>query len=135
VDEASRQGVERQLRPRPPIALGPVAADAGATAMMDVSDGLALDAGRMADASDVTIGFDGAAIDALAFGGRRSRALAGGEDHGLLAAFPADLPLPDGFRRIGTVVARGEHGVLLDGTPIPPSGWDPYRDWDGVTTG
>lgn len=135
VDEASRHGLERQLRPEPPIALGPVAADAGASAMMDVSDGLSIDAGRMADASDVTIDFDGAALDALAFGGNRSRALSGGEDHGLLAAFPADRPLPVGFHRIGTVTVRGEHGLLLDGTPLPPSGWDPYRDWDGVVAG
>lgn len=128
-------GLDRQLRPVPPIVQGGSAADAGATAMMDVSDGLTLDAGRMADASGVSIDFATAAIDALAFGGDRARALRGGEDHGLLATFPANAMLPDGFHAIGKVVDRAAAGVLLDGEPIPPGGWDPYRDWDGVVAG
>ncbi|MFC4139197.1 MULTISPECIES: thiamine-phosphate kinase [unclassified Microbacterium] len=120
-----RAAVTAQLRPVPPIGLGPVAAVAGATAMMDVSDGLALDAGRMADASEVTI-----ALDRAALGIHPRRALAGGEDHALLATFPGDA-LPPGFRRIGRVIARTEHPVLHDGEPVGPLGWDPYRDWDG----
>lgn len=134
LDDLRRHAVQRQLRPLPPIALGAVAADAGATAMMDISDGLSLDAARMADASGVTLDFSGIALDTLAFGGDRSRALAGGEDHGLLAVFPSGAVLPDGFHRIGLVVARGARGVLLDGDPIPASGWDPYRDWDGLVS-
>ncbi|MGB3375443.1 MAG: thiamine-phosphate kinase, partial [Microbacterium sp.] len=126
---------DRQLRPVPPIGLGGAAADAGATAMMDVSDGLTLDAGRMADASGVSIDFTGIAIDALAFEGDRGRALRGGEDHGLLATFPAGAVLPEGFFVIGTVVDRAAAGVLLDGAAIPMDGWDPYRDWDGVVSG
>jgi thiamine-monophosphate kinase len=135
LDAGQVHGLDRQLRPVPPIALGGPAADAGATAMMDVSDGLTLDAGRMADASGVSIDFAGTAIDALAHGGDRARALRGGEDHGLLATFPEGTELPDGFRAIGTVVARTTAGVLLDGRAIPPGGWDPYRDWDGVVSG
>jgi thiamine-monophosphate kinase len=38
--------------------------------------------------------------------------------------------LPGGFRAIGVVV-EGE-GVLLDGKPVPESGWDPYSGWDGA---
>lgn len=133
LDAQQRRAVDRQLRPRPPIGLGTVAAQSGATAMMDVSDGLTLDAARLADASGVSIDLSAVAIDALAFGGDRARALAGGEDHGLLAVLPGDRPLPDGFERIGAVLARrGDDGLLLDGEPIPPAGWDPYRDWDGV---
>ncbi|WP_193598761.1 thiamine-phosphate kinase [Microbacterium sp. YJN-G] len=131
LDSAQRHALDRQLRPHPPIALGTVAADAGATAMMDVSDGLALDAARMADASAVTIDLAGAALDERAFGGDRMRALGGGEDHGLLAAFPAGTALPEGFHRIGVVVSRGAEGLLLDGAPVGHAGWDPYRDWDG----
>ncbi|MGF3055501.1 thiamine-phosphate kinase [Microbacterium sp. YY-01] len=116
------RAVMAQLRPDPPIAAGPHAARAGATAMMDVSDGLALDAHRLAEASHVTINFDSAAL-----GPQPQRALAGGEDHALLATFAPDA-VPDGFRVIGRVRERGEHGILCDGAPIDAAGWDPYRD-------
>ncbi|MBT2476019.1 thiamine-phosphate kinase [Microbacterium sp. ISL-103] len=116
--------IDAQLRPSPPIGLGPVAATAGATAMMDVSDGLALDARRMAGASEVTIALDGAAL-----GEDPRRALAGGEDHALLATFAPGI-LPPGFRIIGSVIARGADDLLVDGHPADVAGWDPYRDWD-----
>jgi thiamine-monophosphate kinase len=95
--------------------------------MMDVSDGLALDAGRMAEASGVTI-----ALERAALGDAPDRALAGGEDHALLAAFPPDV-LPPGFRRIGLVRPRGAHALLCDDAPVEVDGWDPYRDWDSVS--
>lgn len=111
-----------QLRPTPPIALGAIAADAGATAMMDVSDGLLLDATRLADASGVTLALD--AID-------DEHALRGGEDHALLATFPGEASLPDGFRRIGRVAGRGVAPVTVaDAAPAGDGGWDPLRDWD-----
>ncbi|MFS0893561.1 thiamine-phosphate kinase [Microbacterium sp. 179-I 3D3 NHS] len=118
--------VAAQLRPAPPIGLGTVAAHAGATAMMDVSDGLALDARRLAAASGVTI-----ALDAAALGEDPARALAGGEDHALLATFPEGV-LPPGFRVIGRVRPRADDDLLCDDRPVDPSGWDPYRDWDSV---
>jgi thiamine-monophosphate kinase len=118
--------VEAQLAPQPPIRLGAVAAVAGATAMMDVSDGLAIDAGRMARASAVGIDFDSGCL-----GEQPDVALGGGEDHGLLATFPAGTVLPPGFRRIGSVVA--EAGVVLvDGKPHTQGGWDPFLGWDGA---
>ena len=121
--EGEADAIAAQLRPVPPIGLGPMAAIAGATAMMDVSDGLALDAGRMAEASGVTI-----ALERSALGRHPHRALAGGEDHALLAAFPPGM-LPPGFRRIGSVVAAVPGApVLCDGEPVGPLGWDPYRD-------
>lgn len=129
LDPTQQRALDRQLRPEPPLRLGPLAADGGATAMMDVSDGLALDASRLADASDVTIDFSGSALDALAFGGDRGRALGGGEDHGLLATFPSG-DLPAGFTRIGTAISRSGAPVLVDGEPVTETGWDPYRDWD-----
>lgn len=129
LDQAQRDDVAAQLRPAPPIALGPEAADAGATAMMDVSDGLVLDATRMAEASGVTLSLDSATL-----GGDVAHALAGGEDHALLATFPADRGLPAGFRRIGVVTPRGDDPVLVDGRPHDGrAGWDPYRDWDART--
>lgn len=121
--EGERAAVSAQLRPQPPVGLGPVAARAGATAMMDVSDGLALDARRLADASGVTLALDGGAL-----GSDPERALRGGEDHALLATFPGDA-LPPGFRPIGRVLERGAEALLCDGEPVTATGWDPYRDW------
>jgi thiamine-monophosphate kinase len=115
-----------QLRPRPPLPLGPIAAAAGATAMMDVSDGLVLDASRLAAASGVSID-----IDTAALGDDPASALSGGEDHALLATFPSAGLLPDGFRPIGRVTERGQSPVRIDGRPhVGRGGWDPYRDWD-----
>ncbi len=117
--------VDRQRRPVPPIGDGPLAAAAGATAMLDLSDGLAIDAGRLARASRVTLDLDAdAPLDEVA--------LHGGEDHGLLATFPADAALPGGFRRIGVVRDRGDADLLRAGAPVPTTGWDPYADWDGA---
>ncbi len=77
--------VQAQLRPHPPVADGVLAALAGATAMLDVSDGLLLDASRLAAASGVGIDLDEP---------EHPLALAGGEDHALLATFPAGAALP-----------------------------------------
>jgi thiamine-monophosphate kinase len=134
--------VREQVAPRSPIGLGAAASDAGATAMLDVSDGLVLDASRIADASGVTIELHDDAISAEAAAlvavdpvvGIRAAdfVLAGGEDHALLATFPAGTA-PDGFRVIGSVRARGEHPVTIGGAPYErPGGWDPYADWDGA---
>ena len=115
--------VTAQLAPSPPIAAGRLAAIAGATAMLDLSDGLAIDARRIASASGVAIDLDSAAV------GSRE-ALDGGEDHSLLAAFPPGAVLPEGFRAIGAVV--GGVGVLVDGQLYEAlGGWDPYSGWNG----
>lgn len=125
---AERELVTAQLRPVPPIAAGVVAARAGARAMIDVSDGLALDAARVAAASGVTLAFDAAAL-----GDDPASALSGGEDHALLATFPPEVALPAPFRPIGHVRARAEAPVLVDGVAFTGrGGWDPYRDWDAA---
>lgn len=109
-----------QLRPHPPIAHGRAAAIAGATAMLDLSDGLVLDARRVATASGVALDLTGVA----------GLELTGGEDHSLLATFPPAALLPGGFRAIGTV--REGEGVLVDGLLFDQlGGWDPYEGWDG----
>ncbi|WP_091232833.1 thiamine-phosphate kinase [Microbacterium sp. 3J1] len=125
--EGERAALTAQLRPSPPIGLGPFAATAGATAMMDISDGLAIDAARLADASGVTL-----ALDSAALGAEPRRALAGGEDHALLATFPPGLLAP-GFRVIGRVQERSTDPVLVDAVAADVTGWDPYRDWDSAS--
>lgn len=117
--------IAAQLAPEPPVGAGVAAAEAGATAMLDVSDGLARDARRLAEASGVGLDFDRAALGADA-----RLALAGAEDHGLLATFPAGSAVPAPFEVIGRVVdAPGE--LRVDGVAIAAEGWDPYSGWDG----
>jgi len=111
--------VAAQLRPHPPIADGRAAAIADATAMLDLSDGLALDAARIAVASGVRIDLVGLTPEEFT----------GGEDHSLLATFPPGTVLPGGFRAIGSVL-EGQ-GVTLDGVDADGAGWDPYRGWNG----
>ena len=112
----------RHLVPAPPYGQGRVAADAGATAMTDVSDGLIADLGHVAAASAVAIDVssadlsaDRAAVaDAAAAAGADPLAwvLGGGEDHALVATFPGALPA--GWRPIGRVL-DGPARVLVDG--------------------
>ncbi|GAA1848176.1 thiamine-phosphate kinase [Microbacterium koreense] len=128
LDRGERRDLDAQLRPEPPVRAGERAASGGATALMDVSDGLVLDATRLADASGVTL-----AIDSSSLGGDPASALSGGEDHALLATFPSSRALPDGFRAIGAVVERMAEAVLVDGhTHEGRGGWDPYSDWDAA---
>lgn len=117
-------------RPSPPYAAGPAAAEAGATAMCDVSDGLLADTGHIATASGVVLDLDRAALVAacLVPEGPLQQVgaalgtdplvwvLTGGEDHALVATFPAGTPLPEGWTAIGGVRAPGgAAGVLVDG--------------------
>ncbi|MER3390632.1 MAG: thiamine-phosphate kinase [Microcella sp.] len=132
--------VSAQLAPRPPIADGVAAALAGATAMLDLSDGLALDARRIALASGVSLDLDAAAV-CMAAGVDASllpSVIVGGEDHSLLATFPpATAPgqsLPGGFRVIGRVVKPGGDGpaLLVSGRVFSPrGGWDSFDEWTG----
>lgn len=126
--------VTLQLRPNPPISQGVIAAELGATAMLDVSDGLSTDAARISKASDVSIEIDSSALlgyqAVLELAGQSMDCdvlefiLHGGEDHSLLATFPPDIKLPGGFKKIGNVVSRREQNVYLDGKPLVASGWD-----------
>ena len=135
-DEAA--DLDAQLRPRPPIADGRRAADAGATAMMDLSDGPAADARRMAQASGLVIEFDRPALEAEA---RLLQApaqvcqadpvwwvLQGGEEHGMLAAFPPNAVLPEGFRVVGRTRAcrDGETPAAMLGEEVLRGAWDHF---------
>jgi thiamine-monophosphate kinase len=86
------------------------------SAMMDLSDGLLLDARRMAEASQVTIAIDRRAVPITTAEHRRDEALRWGEDYQLLFTAPAGAALPVTAHRIGAVLVRGEAPLLLDGT-------------------
>lgn len=133
-----RAVVEAHQRPDPPYAAGPAAAEGGATAMIDVSDGLVADVGHIAASSGVVIDILSSAfaledplkavgaalgVDPMEF------VLGGGEDHSLVATFPAGTALPEGFRAIGTVTAAGDAGpaVTVDGAPYEGTpGWSHF---------
>ena len=134
--------VRGYLRPEPPVVLGALAAVAGATSLLDVSDGLLRDAGRIARASGVTLVLhdpaEAFAEDASVLAPAAGRLgadvagwlLTGGEDHGLLATFPPGARVPEGFRTVGTVhQPEGDVGrVLVDGRPASDgaTGWDHF---------
>jgi thiamine-monophosphate kinase len=54
----------------------------------------------------------------------RDWVLHGGEDHSLLATFPAGAVLPRGFKVIGEVIAQAAHPLYLDSEPLVAKGWD-----------
>ncbi len=130
--------VEAYQRPDPPYAAGPAAAHAGASAMIDVSDGLLADLGHLATASGVAIDVHWAAFELAepmrAVGSAlgvdpQQFVLGGGDDHAIAATFPATADLPAGFTPIGEVSEPGEDGVVVtvDGSTYDgPRGWSHF---------
>jgi thiamine-monophosphate kinase len=131
--------VDAYRRPAPPYTAGPEALAAGATSLIDVSDGLVADAGHLATASGVAIdistdGFEiaeplqavGAALgtDPMTF------ILGGGDDHALVATYPSDAAVPQGWTVIGAVRAAEDEGpvVTVDGVAYDgPAGHQHFR--------
>ena len=126
--------VSAHRRPEPPYAEGPIAADLGATAMTDISDGLVADLGHIAEASGVRIDLRGDAVEVPAKLREVGAALnvdpllwvlTGGDDYALAATFANGTRLPDTWRVIG-LVGEGE-GVRVDGRRWPQGGHEHFR--------
>ena len=137
------------LRPAARVGEGQTLAQSGATAMMDVSDGLAKDLGRLCEASEVraAVVLDDVPValslkelaDVLPDVEPLALALEGGEDYELLATLP-----PTAVRRAASKLAerfgtqltdigeiregRGLVAIESDGKerPLEPRGWDHF---------
>lgn len=137
-------------RPSPPYAAGPEAARSGATAMLDVSDGLVQDLGHICRASGVRIDLeseafqpDPALLEAVrvlgaptgkAVDAARRLMTVGGEDHALAAVFPPEVRLPEHWHEVGIVRDAPEAAekstdtpVTVDGNVVERGGWDHFR--------
>ncbi len=117
--DASGKDSTAYRRPVPLLSAGQALAPI-ASAMMDVSDGVLLDASRMAEASRVTIAIKTAAVPIATPEDRRSEALRWGEDYQLLFTAPDGVQPPVPAHRIGEVVDRQDSALLLDGKPPNP---------------
>lgn len=127
--------VDAHRRPEPPYAAGPQAAALGATAMIDLSDGLLGDAGHIAEDSGIAIdiatsSFEVAeplrAVGAALGADPMQFILTGGDDYALVATFPPGSKLPAEWHQIGEV--RDGSGVTVDGLEYDgPAGHQHFR--------
>jgi thiamine-monophosphate kinase len=135
-----RLAIKRHLRPTPRVGEAGVLARHGATAMIDLSDGLALDLDRICRRSGVgaTVRLDDVPVAPVA---GLDEALGGGEDYELLAAMPDDAAvrsareeLREAFgvplTQIGRII-EGERVIVVDASgeerPLDVKGWDHFR--------
>jgi thiamine-monophosphate kinase len=126
--------VDAYRRPVVPYRAGRAAARLGATALIDISDGLLADLAHVATASGVGIDLVRDAFEvpdqmrdaASALGvDAYTWVLTGGDDHALAATFPDAVALPEEWRAIGTVIEGS--GVTVDGKPYPGRpGWEHF---------
>ncbi|AXK45330.1 thiamine-phosphate kinase [Brachybacterium saurashtrense] len=135
-DPSAAELVQWHDAPEPDLSLGWTGGRA-AHAMMDLSDGLVRDGGRLARASQLVVDLDRDAlapdVGALADLAAELDAdpwdwvLHGGEEHAMLAAF-APGEVPAGFRPVGRLRAAGADApaVLLEGRAVAGEGFDHF---------
>jgi len=134
--QAVRALMRHHRAPVPPWRAGPRAAAAGAHALIDVSDGLVTDLGRVAAASGVRVDLDGSVLRdhfaagplTIALGDVEAlhQVLAGGEEHSLVGVFADEASLPHPTGASGEPGASGDpdgtdadDAEVVDGIPEP----------------
>jgi thiamine-monophosphate kinase len=133
---ASGANVDAHQRPLARVAEGRAAGAGGASAMIDVSDGLGLDLDRLATASGVGVRLGEVPVAA---GATLEEALGGGEDYELVFSAPDWGEILGSFEdaglgapiRIGEIVEEPSLRSLA-GQPLPPSGYRHRMDGSGV---
>jgi thiamine-monophosphate kinase len=136
--DEERDAIHRQARPTPRLGEAQVLARCGATAMIDISDGLTLDLSRLCAASDAGARLELERIRVHA-AATREEGLGGGEDYELLATLPTDEAVARAAAELrgsfGTpLTAIGEIGgddvVAVDAggaeRQLVPAGWDHF---------
>jgi thiamine-monophosphate kinase len=130
-ETAKGPALRRHLRPEPRIEAGEaIRSKLGATACMDLSDGLAMDLHRLGKESGVAGHLHWALP--LFPGASLRQALMGGEDYELLFTVPPSVKLPPVIAGIPLTdigeMRKGRAGyVTFAGRPLPVSGWDPFK--------
>jgi thiamine-monophosphate kinase len=128
------EAAARLHRPLPRLEEGRKAAEGGATAMIDVSDGLAADLGHICDESAVGVCLQAQAIP-LGPGAVLEDALAGGDDYELCFTAPDPSRVAAAFAAggpaapvaIGVVTREARRVVVRPGgaeEPLPAGGWE-----------
>ena len=114
--EGFQNHLEAFNRPRPRLEEGRALAP-HVTAMMDISDGLLIDAFRLANASEVSIAIDSTIVP-VADKARADDCMRWGDDYELLFTLPVSTKCPVDATPIGRVEPRGFAPLTLDGEPI-----------------
>lgn len=126
--------IRAHARPVPQLAAGRAARRAGATAMIDISDGLSADLGHVADASGVGVALDSVPVHPAA---TLEEALGGGEDFALAFTASPGAGMEEAFAGLYTPIRIGrctaDRAVrTLAGRPLPAVGWE--HAWDSGGT-
>jgi len=134
VPETGTEGDLAHRRPRARLAEGEAARLAGASAMIDVSDGLAADLWHLADASEIGFRLDDVPVGPKA---TLDEALGGGEDYELVFTAPDAAPVLEAFGRGGLrppivmgVCVPDPGRRTFAGRPLVPRGWE--HAWGGA---